>query len=136
MFQCNYEEVALVNDAGLAHYFIPLLYIFGQYQQEVCCCCQSVMSNSLQPHGLQQSTRFLCPWNSPGKNTGVGSHCLLQGIFPTQGSNPGLLHCRRTSCLITMKNTKQSFQVHILESPEFLMHMKRKRELKKYCTGY
>ena len=34
-------------------------------------------------------------WNSPGKNTRVGSHSLLQGIFPTQGSNPGLLHCRQ-----------------------------------------
>ena len=34
------------------------------------------------------------PWNSPGKDTGVGSHSLLQGIFPTQGSNLGLLHCR------------------------------------------
>ena len=33
-------------------------------------------------------------WNSPGQNTGVGSLSLLQGIFPTQGSNPGLLHCR------------------------------------------
>ena len=38
--------------------------------------------------------RFLCPWDSPGKNTGVGCQALLQGIFPTQGSNPGLLHCR------------------------------------------
>jgi len=38
---------------------------------------------------------LLCPWNSPGKNTGVGSHSLFQGIFPTQGSNPGLLHCRQ-----------------------------------------
>ena len=34
------------------------------------------------------------PWNSPGQNTGVGSHCLLQGIFPTQRLNPGLPHCR------------------------------------------
>ena len=33
----------------------------------------------------------LCPWNSPGKNTGVDGHSLLQGFFPTQGSNPGLL---------------------------------------------
>ena len=33
-------------------------------------------------------------WNSPGQNTGVGSRSLLQGIFPTQGWNPGLLHCR------------------------------------------
>ena len=47
----------------------------------------SRVSNSLQPHGLQP-TRLLCPWDSPGKNTGVGCHFLLQGIFPTQGSNP------------------------------------------------
>ena len=38
---------------------------------------------------------FLCPWKSPGKNTGVACHFLFQGIFPTQGSNPGLLHCRQ-----------------------------------------
>ena len=36
-----------------------------------------------------------CLWNSPGQNTGVGSLCLLQGIFPTWGSNPDLPHCRR-----------------------------------------
>ena len=43
---------------------------------------------SLWPQGLYSQ------WNSPGQNTGVGSLFLLQGIFPTQGSNPGLLHCR------------------------------------------
>ena len=52
----------------------------------------SIMSDSLQPHRLQP-TRLPCPWNSPGKNTEVGSCSLLQGIFPTQGSNLGLLHC-------------------------------------------
>ena len=36
-----------------------------------------------------------CPWNSPGQNTGVGSLSLFQGIFPTQGLNPGLSHCRQ-----------------------------------------
>ena len=41
----------------------------------------------LRSHGLKP-TRFLCPWNSPGKNTGVGCHFLLQGIFQTQGLNP------------------------------------------------
>ena len=50
----------------------------------------SVVSNSLWPHGLLP-TRLLCPWNFPGKNTGVGCHFLLQGIFLTQGSNPHLL---------------------------------------------
>ena len=43
---------------------------------------------TLWPHGLYS------PWNSPGQNTGVGSCYLLQGIFPTQGSKPSLLHCR------------------------------------------
>ena len=38
---------------------------------------------------------LLCPWNFPGKTTGVGSHSLFQGVFPTQGLNPGLLHCSR-----------------------------------------
>ena len=46
-------------------------------------------SVSLWPHGLHS------PWNSPGQNTGVGSCSLFQGIFPTQGSNQGLPHCRR-----------------------------------------
>ena len=46
-----------------------------------------------------ESARLLCPWNSPGKNTGVGSHSLLQGIFLTQGSKPGLLYCRGSPAL-------------------------------------
>ena len=41
------------------------------------------------------ASRPLCPWDSPGKNTGVGCHALLQGIFPTQGLNVCLLLCRR-----------------------------------------
>ena len=40
------------------------------------------------------ATRLLCPWDSPGRNTGVGCHFLLQRIFLTQGSNPDLLHHR------------------------------------------
>ena len=55
------------------------------------CVCQPLS------HGTTfcDPTRLLCPQNSPGKNTGVGSHSLFQGIFLTQGSNPGLLHCRQ-----------------------------------------
>ena len=55
----------------------------------------SVLSNSLRPHGLEP-TRVLCPWDFPGKNTGAGCHFLLQGIFPIQGSNLGLLCCEQT----------------------------------------
>ena len=54
----------------------------------------SVMSYSLRLHGLYPA-KLLCPWNSPGKNTGVGCCFLLQGIFPTQGWNPYFLHCRQ-----------------------------------------
>ena len=54
----------------------------------------SAVSNSMRLHWVQ-ATRLLCPWNSPGKNTGVGSHSFFQEIFPTQDSNPGLLHCRQ-----------------------------------------
>ena len=49
---------------------------------------RSLVSDSLWPHGLYS------PWNSPGQNTGVGSLSLLQGTFPTQGSNTGLWHCK------------------------------------------
>ena len=48
----------------------------------------SVVSDSLRPH------RLYSPWNSPGQNIGMGSLSILQGIFPTQGPNPGLPHCR------------------------------------------
>ena len=50
---------------------------------------QSCVSDSLRPHGLYG------PWNSPGQNTGVSSISLLQGIFPSQGLNLDLPHCRR-----------------------------------------
>ena len=59
----------------------PLLHILSRFFNED-------HADSLWSHGL-------CSWNSPGQNTGMGSLSLLQGIFPTQGSNPGLPHCRQ-----------------------------------------
>ena len=67
------------------------------------CVRCSVVSNILRPHGLQP-TRLYCPWDSPGKNTGVGSCSLLQRIFLTQGSNPGLLHCRQIIYRLSHQN--------------------------------
>ena len=63
----------------------------------------SVVSDSLWPRGLQH-TRLLCPWNSPGKYTGIVYHFLLQGIFPTQELNPGLPHCRQ---ILTISVTRE-----------------------------
>ena len=54
----------------------------------------SVVSDSLRPHRLQPARLFRL-WDFPGNSTGVDCHFLLQGIFPTQGSNPGLPHCRQ-----------------------------------------
>ena len=76
--------------------------ILNLYMHMYMCCMhvavwlysRQVMSNCLRPHGLQP-TRLLCPWDSPGKNAGVVCHFLLQRIFPIQGLNPGLLHCRQ-----------------------------------------
>ena len=78
------------------------------------------MPNSLRHHGLQP-TRLLCPWDFPGKDTGVGCHFLLQGIFPTQGSNLGLLHCRQIPELpgkIVLPGRK-SYQ----ESPKYMIYL-------------
>ena len=63
------------------------------------------MPDSLWPHGLQP-TRLLCPWDFPGWDTGVGYHFLLQAIFPTQGSNPGLLHCRPILYQLSYKGSR------------------------------
>ena len=73
---------------------IPGLIAFRMDWLDLLAVQGTFMSKSLQPHGLS-STRLLYPWNFPGQYTGVGSCSLLQGIFPTQRSNPGLLHCRQ-----------------------------------------
>ena len=61
----------------------------------------SVISNSLQPHGQYS------PWNCPGQNTGVGSLSLLQNIFPTQVSNPGLPHCGQIFSQLSHKGSPE-----------------------------
>ena len=71
------------NTGGGCHFLLQCMKVKSESES------RSVVSNSLQPQGLYS------PWNPPGQNTGVGSLSLLQGIFPTQGSNPGLPHCRQ-----------------------------------------
>ena len=61
------------------------------YLTKTCVLSHSVVSDFLQPHGLQPA-RLHCHWDFLGKNTGVDCHFLLQGIFLTQGSNLCLLH--------------------------------------------
>ena len=75
-----------------------------------------VMSDSLRPYGLYS------PWNSPGQNTGVGSLSLLQGTFPTQGSNPALPHCRRILHQLSHKGSPRILKwvVYPFSSASFL----------------
>ena len=68
-------------DCFLKHYHHSEVIVWSEIH--------SVVSDCLWPHGLHS------PWNSRGQNTGMGSLSLLQGIFPTQGLNRGLLHCRQ-----------------------------------------
>ena len=73
--------------------------------------------------------QVLCPWNSPGQNTGVGCHFLVQGIFPTQQSNPSLPHCRQIlhclshqgnpNCLLTCAKTI-FFNLQTVSGPKIL----------------
>ena len=64
----------------------------------------SAVCNSLPPH------RLYSPWTSPGQDTGVGSCSLLLGIFPTQGSNPGLPHCRWILYQLSHKGSSRILQ--------------------------
>ena len=67
------------------------------------------MSDSVWHHG--------CPWNSPGQNTGVGSLSLLQELFPTQGLNPGLLHCRWFFTSWTTREAQEYWSGQPIPSP-------------------
>ena len=68
------------------------------------CESRSVVSDYLRPHGLYS------PWHSPGQNTAVGSLSLLPGIFPTQGLNPGLPHCRQILFQLSHKRSPRTLE--------------------------
>ena len=82
-----------------------------------------VVSDPLWPHGLWPS-RLLCPWDSPGKNTGVGCHFLLQGIFQTQGLNPCLLHWQSDSLSLSHQGSPQSKNIMLSFSTTGLVFSK------------
>ena len=81
------------------------------FQERVCMLGCSVMSDSLQPYGPQPA-RLLCPWDSPGKSSGVGCHLLLPGVSPAQGVNP---HLQRL-----LPWQADSLPLHHLGSPRYL----------------
>ena len=97
MFPCP-SDLQIINQPQKKVFSVCILFFHHSYVLSL-----SIVSDSLRPCGLQPA-RLLCPWDSPGKNTGVGCHFLFQGIFPAQGSNPHLLcllHCRQILYLIS-----------------------------------
>ena len=89
-FRCfshiDYYKILSMVPCAIQYIFVG--YLFYVWKKVKVNIAQSI-SDSLRRHGLYS------PWTSPGQNTGVNSLSLLQGIFPTQGSNAGLLNCRR-----------------------------------------
>ena len=75
----------MVISTIVSHYTV----LYYESESEVAQSCPT-LCDSMEPN------RLLCPWDFPGKGTGVSCHFFLQGIFPTQGSNPCLPHCRQT----------------------------------------
>ena len=80
-----------------------------------CMLSRSVVSNPLQPHGLQHA-RLFHPWDFSSKNTEAGCCFLLQGIFPAQGSNPGLPHCRQTLYCLSHEGSSEKTLIYFYGS--------------------
>ena len=81
--------------------------------KNIFCCClvAKLYPTLLQPHALQPA-RLLCPWDFPGKNTGVGCHFLLQGLLPIQGSKLHLLHCQEDSLPLSHQGSQRKKNVY------------------------
>ena len=74
---------------------------------------RSVVSNSLQPHGLYPA-RLLCPWGFSRQEYWSGLPCPFTGDLPTQGLNPGLLHCRQILCHLSHQGSPmQSIYIYV-----------------------
>ena len=112
-FSCSTACGSLVPQPGIEP-TSPALE--GGFLTTGCCYC------SVAPWTV--ATRLLCPWNFPGKNIGVGSHSLLQGIFPIQGLNPSPLHCSQILYLLSHKGPPVFYTWHnCLEGhPKYCMY--------------
>ena len=100
----SYRAVCKTELPGSHEYMKIFKYFRSGEESE----SHSVVSNFLQPHGLYS------PWNSPGQNSGVGSLSLLQGVFPTQGSNPSFPHCRWI--LYQLSHKGSPFQINVINN--------------------
>ena len=100
------SSLSLIQARNLGTILIFVTLLLFQWSEG-----HSVMSDSLRPHGLYS------PWNSPGQHTGVGSFSLLQDIFPTQGSIPGLPHCRQILYQLSHQGSPTLLRISLILPP-------------------
>ena len=112
-------------------YFFKLCCLLQRLS--VCLLNLSVVSGSLQPHGLLPA-RLFCPWDSLGKNTRVGSHSLLQGIFLTQGLNLDLLNCKQILYHLSYQGRPKESCTILKNKTKLQSIKKEKQELSQNCT--
>ena len=105
MHKCSINNLWTSEGQKLYPQIMVSASIFEYAYHESC----SGVSDSLQPH------EPCSPWNSPGRNTGMGSCSLHQGIFPTQGSNSGLPHCRRTLYQLSPREALHTMKKHVIQ---------------------
>ena len=109
LINCQKQDVKVPNYGCGYFWFFFQLHVFQDSD-----VCAVLCSAAHLRQTLCDPTRLLCPWDSPGKNSAVGCHALLQGIFPTQGLNPGLLHCRRILYRLSHQGSPLMFGAYIL----------------------
>ena len=110
MWQLGWEGRLGENEYMYMYGWIPSLFTRNYHNivnqlLGACVLSHSIMSDSCNLMDLMELSRLLCPWDSPGRNTGVGCHFLLQGIFLTQELNSGLLHCRQVLSQLSYKGS-------------------------------
>ena len=99
-------------------YYASFLYGIWSHTEKLINISNLLFALLLNCESVMQHTRLLCPWDSLGKNTGLGCHSFLQGRM-TQGQNPGLLHCRQILYCLSHQEVHQILTILIILSLPF-----------------
>ena len=94
----------------------------GMRLRETCVCVKLLSCVQLFVTPQMQPTSILCLWNSPGKNIGMGCHFLLQGIFLTQGLNPGFVHCRQITYHLSHRDVPRKNILLCIKLISYIIH--------------
>ena len=122
--KCMHMNVYIHNTTKCAHTHTHTHNFCSNYQ---CVCAQLLSRVQLFVVPWTVAPRLLRPWGLPGENTGVGCHFLLQGVSPTQGSNPRLLHWRAGSLSLSHLRPKPKTQNNDFQFCPFLAKHKTKQ---------